>query len=77
MGRMSITPRKAGSTVQSTITPLAAAITGWMPVRMSTPVCRQFAPVVGQILRIVPLHRRHGLPTERPRGCHVGSGNWK
>src|ERR1700686_1672793 len=34
---MSTPPRNVGSTVYPTITPSAAAITGWIPVLMSTP----------------------------------------
>src|ERR1700694_6048159 len=58
------------------ITPSPAAITGWIPVVMSTPVCSQTAPP-GHDRRGVPLQYRHSLPNPRQFGAHSGSGYWK
>src|ERR1700674_5121532 len=58
------------------ITPSPAAITGWIPVVMSTPVCSQTAPP-GHDRRGVPLQYLHSLPNPRQFGAHSGSGYWK
>src|SRR5947209_13329548 len=74
--RISTRPRNVGSMRSPTLTPPPAAVTGWMPVAMSAPVCSQTAPD-GHARSAVPLQYRHWLPNPRQCGDQVGSGYWK
>src|ERR1700694_4530684 len=74
--RMSTPPRKVGSTEYPAMTPSPAAITGWISLWTSIPVCSQTAPD-GHARSTVPLQMRHSLPKPRQSGCQVGSGYWK
>src|SRR6266852_2083818 len=58
------------------IFPSPAAITGWIPVAISTPVCSQTAPP-GHDRSGVPLQYLHSLPNPRQCGAHEGMGYWK